>query len=202
VARASMFTNEKRMHGNSRSTSGTPTFCVLVFAILFTIPARGEASPDSAIFNAVLGAERRGSWLVIPFMTRFDIRNLGHGQRHLGSELVDALLDRNDRPSWLAEYRPPEPHKLGALSLPSPDLKPPTFTRRGWIFQWSEEAKRANLSGVLYLSWPGYSRSGDEAVVYVATSCGFGLCGEGKAYVLRRVRSQWSVVRTVPLSVS
>ena len=48
-------------------------------------------------------------------------------------------------------------------------------------------------SGLMYVSMPGYSATGDSAMVYVHEGCG-GFCGAGRLLTLRRIGGKWYVV--------
>lgn len=53
-----------------------------------------------------------------------------------------------------------------------------------------------NVSGVMWLSVPGYSARRDVAIVLVASSCDY-LCSGGSFWILRKVSGEWRVETSI-----
>ena len=74
------------------------------------------------------------------------------------------------------------------------------FGERGSGWQGFHKAY-PDAHGLLTFSRVGFNQSGDQALVYVAFSCG-GLCGEGRYFVLKKSGSIWVINKIIPLWVS
>jgi hypothetical protein len=86
--------------------------------------------------------------------------------------------------------------------LPTTGIASPSEVMTSADYFWRAFAAMfPNAVGTVSLSPPGYSRSGDQAVVYVEHGCG-SLCGEGRIVWLRRTDGRWRIVRTHGVWVS
>lgn len=56
-------------------------------------------------------------------------------------------------------------------------------------------------AGILSLSLPGYSESGQLAVVQVSYACGLS-CGSGEYWILKNIKGKWVVISRSPAWVS
>jgi hypothetical protein len=51
--------------------------------------------------------------------------------------------------------------------------------------------------GIIYLSFPGYSKDGESAIVQVASACE-SFCGHGFYKVLRKLEGKWVLEKSIP----
>ena len=92
-------------------------------------------------------------------------------------------------------------NKLGGpLVVSVPDLNiavvNPAELRDGLFYK-----KYPNFDGVISLSQVGFNERHDQALVYVAYTCG-GLCGSGSYVLLARTNGRWLILRDEGLWVS
>ncbi len=107
------------------------------------------------------------------------------------SQTVDDYLLRNETPEQLKLWNP----GINYVLVTNSDLP-----RTGNF--WGEfEKKFPNSAGILTFSNIGFNQHYDQALVYVAHSCG-DLCGEGDFVLLRKVNGRWEVFKAQNLWVS
>jgi hypothetical protein len=56
--------------------------------------------------------------------------------------------------------------------------------------------KYPDVEGITWLSMPGYSADGDQAIVQVSGACNY-LCGNGFFWILRKKAEQWQIERSI-----
>lgn len=82
------------------------------------------------------------------------------------------------------------------------DRQLPTNTPEAYAERWrSFYEKYPNSPGIVSLSRVGFNASGDQAIVYVANTCG-GLCGKGYYVLLTESSGSWKIERDLMLWVS
>ena len=92
----------------------------------------------------------------------------------------------------------------GPIRISAPDLNvalmpPPDFSNRNF---WTTFYKTyPNSSGLIFLSKVGFNNRHDQALVYVARTCG-GLCGVGSYFLLGKANGKWIFLRDEVLYVS
>jgi hypothetical protein len=106
-------------------------------------------------------------------------------------QTVDDYLLRNETPAQLKIWNPGVNYVLAANS----DL--PVSANF-----WGEFDERfPNSSGILSFSNVGFNQQYNQALVYVAHSCG-GLCGEGDFVLLRKVNGKWEILNEQNMWIS
>lgn len=102
-----------------------------------------------------------------------------------------SLLDRNRSAASLPEFNTCEGLRRTDAKEIDNYLENPSWG--AMRERWAAFYKRyVDAKGVMTLSLPGYSKSGDVAIVQVSGACN-DLCGSGFFWVLRKVAGRWQV---------
>jgi hypothetical protein len=187
------------------------TICMAFFLLWVpTVSASRNVSHvddvDVAVLKAVLNAQRHISddgFLVLSSTTEAPGPNADIGDAD-NSGAVDDLKHRAQIKTELpASLATGDVHLLNDREIQQAlkDARPSTKAssiHKGWESFYSAFPGSA---GLMKISLPGYTATGDIAVVYTSFRCG-ALCGTGQYFYLRKVGGSWQILVYFPAWVS
>ncbi|RDZ27541.1 hypothetical protein [Lysobacter silvisoli] len=118
----------------------------------------------------------------------------------LAAEL-DASMPRKLREELLLANR--EPHPLLLAGIRGTQVESEANIERAFAGGWWDDfyRKYPGASGIVRIGRPVLTKDRQQALIYVAHSCG-GLCGKGMVYLLSRSGAGWSIVQEQMLWIS
>jgi len=168
--------------------------------------ASTASSRDSAVLSAVIqrncamaARSSYGEVQVIPSKT--DTIEVSSFSKSFNKSAIQSLLARNavrhdlPRVEMCLGFKVIASAKINKLFQSEANPAKPVPMRQPFHQSFPKAA------GILSLSLPGYSESGQLAVVQVSYACG-SLCGSGEYWILHNVKGKWVVVSRSPAWVS
>jgi hypothetical protein len=108
------------------------------------------------------------------------------------SQTLDNYLLRNETSEQLKVWNP----GINYVLVTNSDLPTSAYDFWGNFYE-----KFPNSSGIIAFSNVGFNQQQDQALVYVARSCG-GLCGSGDFVLLKKINGKWEIANEEGIWVS
>jgi hypothetical protein len=166
----------------------------------------GFTQVDFAVLKVVLDAEPRtqDGFILLSSKPAIPGKNADIGDTDQ-SGAVDNLIQRSRTDVTF----PPSLAKSGLRILSGPEIhdaverasNPPAGGKPSSEAWWRFHSAFPGSVGLMSVSLPGYTASGDIAVVYTSFQCG-ALCGNGEYIYLHRVKGRWQILVRLRVWVS